>query len=111
LSIEGTARDILKVSNARFRKEDDEEALKWAAIYRETSNVSSYKERVDLDLPTIQVGSFDQLSVDAETCVGDRVKNDLHIGELTVRETLAFSSRCQGVGPDMVGDIFSSYEL
>ena len=24
---------------------------------------------------------------------------DLHIGELTVRETLAFSARCQGVGP------------
>ena len=23
---------------------------------------------------------------------------DLHIGELTVRETLAFSARCQGVG-------------
>ncbi|GER51865.1 pleiotropic drug resistance protein, partial [Striga asiatica] len=26
-------------------------------------------------------------------------QNDLHIGELTVRETLAFSARCQGVGP------------
>ncbi|XP_020550291.1 pleiotropic drug resistance protein 1-like isoform X1 [Sesamum indicum] len=25
-------------------------------------------------------------------------QNDLHIGELTVRETLAFSARCQGVG-------------
>ncbi|KAF8365228.1 hypothetical protein HHK36_032760 [Tetracentron sinense] len=25
-------------------------------------------------------------------------QNDLHIGEMTVRETLAFSSRCQGVG-------------
>ncbi|KDP33641.1 hypothetical protein JCGZ_07212 [Jatropha curcas] len=24
---------------------------------------------------------------------------DLHIGEMTVRETLAFSARCQGVGP------------
>lgn len=23
---------------------------------------------------------------------------DLHIGELTVRETLAFSAKCQGVG-------------
>ena len=23
---------------------------------------------------------------------------DLHIGEMTVRETLAFSARCQGVG-------------
>ncbi|XP_060676333.1 pleiotropic drug resistance protein 1-like [Ziziphus jujuba] len=26
-------------------------------------------------------------------------QHDLHIGELTVRETLAFSARCQGVGP------------
>ena len=25
-------------------------------------------------------------------------QNDLHIGEMTVRETLAFSARCQGVG-------------
>lgn len=25
-------------------------------------------------------------------------QNDVHIGELTVRETLAFSARCQGVG-------------
>jgi ABC-type multidrug transport system ATPase subunit len=24
---------------------------------------------------------------------------DLHIGEMTVRETLSFSARCQGVGP------------
>ncbi|KAF3447189.1 hypothetical protein FNV43_RR12369 [Rhamnella rubrinervis] len=26
-------------------------------------------------------------------------QDDLHIGEMTVRETLAFSARCQGVGP------------
>lgn len=26
-------------------------------------------------------------------------QNDLHIGEMTVRETLAFSARVQGVGP------------
>lgn len=25
-------------------------------------------------------------------------QEDLHLGELTVRETLAFSARCQGVG-------------
>lgn len=25
-------------------------------------------------------------------------QHDLHIGELTVRETLAFSAKCQGVG-------------
>lgn len=25
-------------------------------------------------------------------------QRDLHIGEMTVRETLAFSARCQGVG-------------
>jgi ABC-type multidrug transport system ATPase subunit len=25
-------------------------------------------------------------------------QHDLHIGELTVKETLAFSARCQGVG-------------
>ena len=25
-------------------------------------------------------------------------QNDLHVGEMTVRETLAFSARCQGVG-------------
>jgi ABC-type multidrug transport system ATPase subunit len=24
---------------------------------------------------------------------------DLHIGEMTVRDTLSFSARCQGVGP------------
>jgi ABC-type multidrug transport system ATPase subunit len=26
-------------------------------------------------------------------------QNDVHLGELTVRETLAFSARVQGVGP------------
>lgn len=26
-------------------------------------------------------------------------QHDLHIGEMTVRETLAFAARCQGVGP------------
>ena len=26
-------------------------------------------------------------------------QHDEHIGEMTVRETLAFSARCQGVGP------------
>jgi ABC-type multidrug transport system ATPase subunit len=26
-------------------------------------------------------------------------QHDLHIGEMTVRETLAFSARVQGVGP------------
>jgi len=25
-------------------------------------------------------------------------QHDVHIGEMTVRETLAFSARCQGVG-------------
>lgn len=25
-------------------------------------------------------------------------QHDLHVGEMTVRETLAFSARCQGVG-------------
>ena len=25
-------------------------------------------------------------------------QHDLHIGEMTVRETLAFSARCQGIG-------------
>ena len=25
-------------------------------------------------------------------------QNDLHLGEMTVRETLAFSGRCQGTG-------------
>ncbi|GAV70531.1 ABC_tran domain-containing protein/ABC2_membrane domain-containing protein/PDR_assoc domain-containing protein, partial [Cephalotus follicularis] len=32
---------------------------------------------------------------------------DLHIGEMTVRETLAFSARCQGVGPryDMLAEL------
>jgi len=25
-------------------------------------------------------------------------QNDVHIGEMTVRETLAFSAKCQGVG-------------
>ncbi|KAK7251605.1 hypothetical protein RIF29_34947 [Crotalaria pallida] len=34
-------------------------------------------------------------------------QNDLHIGELTVRETLAFSARCQGVGSryDMLAEL------
>ncbi|MCI44127.1 pleiotropic drug resistance protein, partial [Trifolium medium] len=26
-------------------------------------------------------------------------QNDVHLGELTVRETLAFSARVQGIGP------------
>uniref|UniRef100_A0A7N0U871 ABC transporter domain-containing protein n=1 Tax=Kalanchoe fedtschenkoi TaxID=63787 RepID=A0A7N0U871_KALFE len=34
-------------------------------------------------------------------------QHDLHLGELTVRETLAFSARCQGVGPryDMLTEL------
>ncbi|XP_027084814.1 pleiotropic drug resistance protein 1-like [Coffea arabica] len=34
-------------------------------------------------------------------------QHDLHIGEMTVRETLAFSERCQGVGPrhDMLEEL------
>ncbi|KAF9617024.1 hypothetical protein IFM89_033094 [Coptis chinensis] len=34
-------------------------------------------------------------------------QNDLHIGEMTVRETLAFSARCQGVGTryDMLAEL------
>lgn len=34
-------------------------------------------------------------------------QHDLHIGEMTVRETLAFSARCQGVGPshDMLEEL------
>ncbi|KAI3716297.1 hypothetical protein L6452_23534 [Arctium lappa] len=34
-------------------------------------------------------------------------QNDLHIGEMTVRETLAFSARCQGVGSryDMLAEL------
>ncbi|KAF7137708.1 hypothetical protein RHSIM_Rhsim07G0150000 [Rhododendron simsii] len=35
-------------------------------------------------------------------------QHDLHIGELTVRETLAFSARCQGVGSRYDIDIFPS---
>lgn len=26
-------------------------------------------------------------------------QNDVHVGEMTVKETLDFSARCQGVGP------------
>ncbi|KAK8584759.1 hypothetical protein V6N13_138708 [Hibiscus sabdariffa] len=34
-------------------------------------------------------------------------QHDLHLGEMTVRETLAFSARCQGVGTryDMLGEL------
>ncbi|GMN72516.1 hypothetical protein TIFTF001_056017 [Ficus carica] len=34
-------------------------------------------------------------------------QHDSHIGEMTVRETLAFSARCQGVGSryDMLGEL------
>lgn len=35
---------------------------------------------------------------------------DLHIGEMTVRETLEFSARCQGVGP-RYGQLFSEYKI
>ena len=34
-------------------------------------------------------------------------QNDLHIGEMTVRETLDFSARCQGVGSRYGMDAFS----
>lgn len=34
-------------------------------------------------------------------------QHDLHVGEMTVRETLAFSARCQGVGTryDMLSEL------
>ena len=35
-------------------------------------------------------------------------QHDLHIGEMTVRETLAFSARCQGVGTRF-GTILCTY--
>lgn len=28
-------------------------------------------------------------------------QNDVHVGEMTVRETLAFSARCQGIGTNL----------
>ena len=35
-------------------------------------------------------------------------QHDLHIGEMTVRETLAFSARCQGVG-SRFGTVLSNF--
>ena len=35
-------------------------------------------------------------------------QHDVHIGEMTVRETLAFSSRCQGVGSRYGWSIFNT---
>lgn len=37
-------------------------------------------------------------------------QHDVHIGEMTVRETLAFSARCQGVGP-RYGMLSGNWEL
>lgn len=37
-------------------------------------------------------------------------QHDLHIGEMTVRETLAFSARCQGVGT-RYGKFKKQYQL
>ncbi|KAL4340272.1 hypothetical protein GQ457_08G013760 [Hibiscus cannabinus] len=124
---------------------EDEEALKWAAI-----------ERVGIKLPTVEV-RFQHLTIEANCYVGSRAlpslsnddtltgatffwednpllalagkldeslrvkgdvtyngyrlnefvpkktsayisQNDLHVGEMTVQETLDFSARCQGVG-------------
>lgn len=38
-------------------------------------------------------------------------QHDLHIGEMTVRETLAFSARCQGVGTRYGITLFLTDEL
>ncbi|KAK9232151.1 hypothetical protein WN943_022394 [Citrus x changshan-huyou] len=74
-------------------------------------------DRVGISLPEIEV-RFEHLNVEAEAYVGGRAlptffnfcanliertaayisQHDVHIGEMTVRETLAFSARCQGVG-------------
>ncbi|KAK9232149.1 hypothetical protein WN943_022392 [Citrus x changshan-huyou] len=74
-------------------------------------------DRVGISMPEIEV-RFEHLKVEAEAYVGSRAlptffnfcaniiertaayisQHDVHIGEMTVRETLAFSARCQGVG-------------
>ncbi|CAN1169187.1 Pleiotropic drug resistance protein 1 [Linum perenne] len=164
--------------SARADEEDDEEALKWAALEKlptylrirrgilkgEAEGVSreidvctdlgllEKRNLVGLEMPMIEV-RFEHLNVEADAHVGGRglptvfnfcvnmLENgfavrpsrlwennltfsgtvtynghkmdefvpqrtsayisqyDLHIGEMTVRETLAFSARCQGVGP------------
>ncbi|KAI4376163.1 hypothetical protein MLD38_013953 [Melastoma candidum] len=180
-----SGREVFSVSSRHREEDDDEEALKWAALEKlptylrmrrgilteeegrsrevdiqslglverrnllerllKTAEEDNEKfltklreriERVGLDIPTIEV-RFEHLVVEAEAHVGSRAlptiynftinlfefsgrvtynghgmkefvpertsayisQYDLHLGELTVRETLAFSARCQGVGP------------
>ncbi|EEF48303.1 ATP-binding cassette transporter, putative [Ricinus communis] len=79
---------------------DDEEALKWAAL-----------EKLPTFLRIREVYLLKNKSSGRVTYNGHEMKEfvpqrtsayisqyDLHIGEMTVRETLAFSARCQGVG-------------
>ncbi|OMP00185.1 ABC-2 type transporter [Corchorus olitorius] len=133
-----------------FRQEDDEEALKWAAIERlptfarvrkgllttpngETSEIEipklGFKERKSLmerlikdtesdnersrALPSFFNFYANKVEFSGRVTYNGHEMNefvpqrsaayigqhDLHIPELTVRETLAFSARCQGVGP------------
>uniref|UniRef100_A0A6V7QPR8 ABC transporter domain-containing protein n=1 Tax=Ananas comosus var. bracteatus TaxID=296719 RepID=A0A6V7QPR8_ANACO len=174
-----TASDVFGRS---VREEDDEEALKWAAIEKLPTYNRMRKgiltgekagcKNVGIDNPTIEV-RFEHLNIDAEAYVGNRGvptftnffynkimndstsrparlgkttlllalageldstlkvsgrvtyngydmdefvpqrtsayigQHDLHIGEMTVRETLAFSARCQGVGTryDMLAEL------
>ncbi|KAF2283073.1 hypothetical protein GH714_043817 [Hevea brasiliensis] len=135
----------LDVFSRSYREEDDEEALKWAALEKlptydrlrkiilitasrgggnevdvDTHGFQERKsllESVGIELPTIEV-RFEHLNIETEALVGNSAlptfinfsvnvlektaayisQHDIHIGEMTVRETLAFSARCEGVG-------------
>ncbi|KAK9232138.1 hypothetical protein WN943_022381 [Citrus x changshan-huyou] len=74
-------------------------------------------DRVGIDLPRVEV-RYEHLNIEGEAVLASKAlpsfikfyttifertaayisQHDNHIGEMTVRETLAFSARCQGVG-------------
>ena len=47
---------------------------------------------------TVTYNGHDMTEFTPERTAAYVSQHDLHIGEMTVRETLAFSARCQGVG-------------
>ncbi|CAI9757762.1 unnamed protein product [Fraxinus pennsylvanica] len=83
-------------------------------------------DRVEIELPTIEV-RFEHLNVETEVYFSGRVtynghnmeefvpqrtaayigQHDVYIGEMTVRETLAFSARCQGQGAGSSHDMLA----
>ncbi|XVF17639.1 hypothetical protein REPUB_Repub10bG0140600 [Reevesia pubescens] len=69
--------------------------------FRKTTLLLALVGMLDQDLrvsESVTYNGFDMQEFVSQKSIAYINQHDLHIPEMTVRETLAFSARCQGVG-------------